>query len=259
MRLMESGEQADKYAESFERTLFRAAEQQIEADHHFLAVVMAQVAVEAVVEVNFVSLFGVNLPRSMQTMMDVLPDRSFMHKGTRALWTDLTGDDITKDKSIWTPYHKHIERRNKAAHGGAFGFRHDPITREEAEASIAAARNLTTHIWDVMQEHWSLLTEPDGFRADEFDSWRGLRVLTPYGEERTATEVGRAVREAREEAGMSREALARAAEMHSLSLLRLENGARPPRVSTLVRVAHALRITVADLVGRADLDAWNRP
>ncbi len=34
---VESEEHADKYAESFERALFRAAEEQIEVDHPFLA------------------------------------------------------------------------------------------------------------------------------------------------------------------------------------------------------------------------------
>jgi hypothetical protein len=71
--------------ESFELALFRAAEAQNEAGHHFLAVVTAQAAVEAVAQTVFTTLFSINLPRSLVTMNELLPDRSFMAKGTNAL------------------------------------------------------------------------------------------------------------------------------------------------------------------------------
>src|SRR4051794_27874164 len=108
--------------ESFELALFRAAEAQVEAGHHFLAVVMAQAAVEAVVESAFGALFAINLPRSLTTMHELLPDRTFQAKGTRMLWQELTDNNITEDKDLWKPYVKHVERRNPAAHGSIFGF-----------------------------------------------------------------------------------------------------------------------------------------
>jgi hypothetical protein len=67
-------------------------------------------------------LIGINLPRSLQTMNELLPDRSFMAKGTRMLWQELTGESITEGKARWKPYQKHIERRNPAAHGSIFGW-----------------------------------------------------------------------------------------------------------------------------------------
>jgi len=45
------------------------AEAQIGAGHYQLAVVISQVAVETVAEVAFTVLFGVNVPRSRETMM----------------------------------------------------------------------------------------------------------------------------------------------------------------------------------------------
>ena len=65
------------------------------------AVVVAQLGVESVVEAAFVSLLALNVPRSLETMIALLPDRSFMEKPTRLLWTDLTRDDITKPKPEW--------------------------------------------------------------------------------------------------------------------------------------------------------------
>ena len=59
-------------------------------------VVISQVAVETVAEVGSTVLFGINVPRSRETMMKVLPDRSFQREGTRRLWQDLTGDRISK-------------------------------------------------------------------------------------------------------------------------------------------------------------------
>ncbi len=247
--------QSQEPEESFELALFRVAEAQIASGHHFLAVVIAQAAVEAVVEVTFMALFVVNLPRSTRTLLEVLPDRSFQKRGTRRLWTELTDDDLTSHRDIWRPYQKHIERRNRAAHGSGFvGFFEDAISRGEAEASIEAARNMTTHIHQVMKQTWDALSSPEG-RAVEFDDgWRALRVLSLYGEEQTATRVGQAVRAARERAGLSHHELARTAHIHPMSVVRLEDGARPPQLATLIRVAAALRLPVAELVAAADLD-----
>jgi hypothetical protein len=54
------------------------AEAQIGTGHYQLAVVISQVAVETVAEVAFTVLFGVNVPRSRETLVKVLPDRSFL-------------------------------------------------------------------------------------------------------------------------------------------------------------------------------------
>src|SRR5689334_13046268 len=93
--------------ESFELAVFRAAEAQIRAGHHFLAVVTAQAAVEAVVQSAFSTFFGMNVPGSSQTLNEVLPDRSFMAKGTRMLWHEFAGVEVTKDKDFWKPYVRH--------------------------------------------------------------------------------------------------------------------------------------------------------
>jgi hypothetical protein len=126
--------------ESFEQALFRAAEAQSKAGHHFLAVVTAQTAVESVAQTVFTLLFSLNVPRSLETMHALLPDRSFMSKATRVLWADLTGDEI-KEQAFWKEYNKHVERRNRAAHGSNFGLvRGDRVGEDDAQASMKAAR-----------------------------------------------------------------------------------------------------------------------
>jgi hypothetical protein len=164
---------------SFENALYEVAEGQLEADHFFLAIITAQAAVEAVAEALFTMLFGLHLPRSMQTMMKVLPDRTFKQEGTRRLWTELTGDNLTSHPSIWKPYDKHIDRRNRAAHGGGMApLFYDPLTRDDARASIDACRAFTTHLHKTFWPIYERLIHT-GADAAKQDQWRALSVLAP--------------------------------------------------------------------------------
>jgi hypothetical protein len=159
--------------------LLDVAGAQIAAGHYQLAVVISQVAVETVAEVAFTALFAINVPRSRETMMKVLPDRSFQREGTRRLWQDLTGDRISKSPA-WKEYAgPHIQRRNRAAHGSTFGLGGDPITMEGAEQSLNAARGLIEHMHDVLAGQFERLFGPHGERAPQLDQWRALSVLSP--------------------------------------------------------------------------------
>jgi transcriptional regulator with XRE-family HTH domain len=60
--------------------------------------------------------------------------------------------------------------------------------------------------------------------------------------------VGRTLRAKRQRSGLTQEQLAGAADMHPTEVSRLERGVRDPRLSTLVRLARALDIELADLV-----------
>ena len=57
------------------------------------------------------------------------------------------------------------------------------------------------------------------------------------------------VREQRKRAGLTQEALAAASHLHRTELSLIERGERDPRVSTLVRLAHALEIDPCELLG----------
>ena len=59
---------------------------------------------------------------------------------------------------------------------------------------------------------------------------------------------GRNLREARLARGWTQEDLGHAADLHSTEIGRLERGDREPRLSTIVRLARALKLTAADLV-----------
>src|SRR4051812_33357492 len=109
--------QDDQAVKPFGEALLSVAEDQIDAGHFGVAVVVAQTVVEASVELAFIVLFGLNVPRSVETMRSLLRDRTFMERTTRTLWHELTGDDIKTPKAEWKAYHDHIERRNRAAHG----------------------------------------------------------------------------------------------------------------------------------------------
>jgi DNA-binding XRE family transcriptional regulator len=58
------------------------------------------------------------------------------------------------------------------------------------------------------------------------------------------------MRAERHKRGMSQEALAHASGVHSSEISRIERGAREPRLSTLVSLARAFRITPSELLER---------
>ena len=127
----------------------------------------------------------------------------------------------------------------------------DPITREEAEASVSACGRMANHIFAVMNEQLDMFLGPGEVRgAVEIDGSRGLRVFSPREADPTSTEIGRVVREAREKAGMSQEDLAQALGTLQHSVARLEEGVQPARVETLFDVAQALKVPPTELVGR---------
>ena len=60
--------------------------------------------------------------------------------------------------------------------------------------------------------------------------------------------LGERIRQFRESAGFTQEALARSADIGRVTLVRLENGEQTPRFKTLTAIAHALGKQVQDLL-----------
>ena len=65
-------------------------------------------------------------------------------------------------------------------------------------------------------------------------------------------QFARNIREKRIERRISQEALASAAKLHRSEVSLLERGARDPRLSTIVRIARALRCTPSALLEEID-------
>jgi transcriptional regulator with XRE-family HTH domain len=61
-------------------------------------------------------------------------------------------------------------------------------------------------------------------------------------------EFGATVRRLRAEAGWSQEELGHRCDMNLSAISRLERGKRDPQLTTIVRIAHALGVTPAELV-----------
>ena len=66
------------------------------------------------------------------------------------------------------------------------------------------------------------------------------------------TALGQAVRDLRQEHGLSQEALAQASELHPTYLSGIERGARNPTWRTLGRLCDALGVKLSELVDRAE-------
>ena len=60
--------------------------------------------------------------------------------------------------------------------------------------------------------------------------------------------LGERIRQYRESAELTQEALAHAADIGRVTLVRLEQGKQPPRFKTLTAIAHALERPVEDLL-----------
>lgn len=63
---------------------------------------------------------------------------------------------------------------------------------------------------------------------------------------------GRRVRQLRNERGLSQDALARATDVHTTMIGRLERGVREPRLSTILRVAYGLDVEPGELLNHLD-------
>jgi hypothetical protein len=171
----------------FGEELLRIAEEQIEAEHYGVAVVIAQTVIESHIDLAFGTLFHFNVPHSVETMRALLPDRTFMNRATRMLWTDLTYDEIKK-ADAWKEYDKHVQRRNRVAHGAIMFGRHpsEDLTRADAEASLNAVRNMRAHIDGVISGQIDEIVAAR--ERGEEDQWRALRLLSPRPVESSSVE-----------------------------------------------------------------------
>ena len=64
--------------------------------------------------------------------------------------------------------------------------------------------------------------------------------------------LGHAVRRRRVAAGLSQEALARAARVHPTYISLVERGLRDPKISSVRRIARGLRVGAGELVAEAE-------
>jgi hypothetical protein len=125
--------------------LLNAAKYQFKDAQFPIAVVTVQMAFELRVEQSFRLLCDARVDLPVETMLSLLPDRTFMNSTTRQLWDDLT-DDVISKATAWKAYHVHIEERNAIAHGRAH-----TTDYLQAERSMTAVWQMIDHV-DVVTE-----------------------------------------------------------------------------------------------------------
>lgn len=125
---------------TYHRVLLGTAESQAEEHQHPIAIMTAQMALEVRVEEAFTTLFGLRDGLPVSELLALLPDRTMMQTSVRRLWEALTGDRISKAPT-WREYQRHVERRNRVAHGSE-----QWSNRRSSEASLAAVRGMINHI-----------------------------------------------------------------------------------------------------------------
>ena len=130
-------------------SLERAREEQ-RAGRYADAVIAAQEELEDLVETAFTELIGMTVPVATERAVRALvPDRSFMSRGSRLLWNLLTRDDITRPAARWEAYRSHVERRQllELENASAVGAR-------DAERGLAAVEAVMRHVQAVVHERW---------------------------------------------------------------------------------------------------------
>lgn len=65
---------------------------------------------------------------------------------------------------------------------------------------------------------------------------------------RASAAFGRRLRELRSRLGLSQDALAEATDIHPTAIGRMERGAREPRLTTILRLAHGLDVNPGELL-----------
>ena len=143
---------------TYHRVLLGTAEAQVDDAQYPIAIVTAQMALEVRIELAMANLLSAYDGLPVEALVGVLPDRTMMQRSMRGLWDALTEDSI-KRAPTWKEYQRHVERRNRLAHGSEAWS-----SREDAEASVAAVRGLIEHIDAV--EHRVLAGRQPGPGSD---------------------------------------------------------------------------------------------
>lgn len=110
------------------------------------AVVMAQMSVEAFVEVALSALRrseGAS-DDEIDVEMDLLPSFNFRRRETRELWSQLTGDKI-QQAPAWSKYVEAVKFRNRVVHRGA------RATPAEASNAVESYTALIQHMQEVLR------------------------------------------------------------------------------------------------------------
>jgi hypothetical protein len=124
--------------------LLDTADERLNAGHPETAVVLAQTAVEVMADWALRVALRLSMPEgAVEPLLNVLPDRTFMDRRTRTVWTSLTGD-VLSEMETWKSYHGHVERRNRVAPAGF------QPTEEDARASIDVCERLVIHLQNVI-------------------------------------------------------------------------------------------------------------
>ena len=83
---------------------------------------------------------------------------------------------------------------------------------------------------------------------------RGMPISSPrHAQDPALIALGRAIREARRERGISQEELAHRSEMDRSYMSSIERGGQNPGVMSVVRIAQALDMTMTELMAEAEL------
>lgn len=144
------------YFQGFALGMYQNARWQIRMQQYAAGVLVAQVAVEMGALNAFTTLLARRDGEVNDAILrELLPDVSFMEENTRRLWTELTGQRVTrpKDPPVWANYHAHVEYRNRIAHGTAWGD-------SAGWASVAAAGQFILRLDEQMQAVDSAATGP---------------------------------------------------------------------------------------------------
>jgi hypothetical protein len=115
-----------------------------------MAIVTAHMAFEVAAEGAFARLLYSNGagPALTDAVIAGLPDRTFMDRRTREMWTLLPAGDEIKKARAWKPYQQSVQRRNRAVHKG------EEFEAADAQVAVDAVQAMLDHLVKVVLDRF---------------------------------------------------------------------------------------------------------
>ena len=124
----------------YHRVLLDSARRLAENGDHEISVVTAQMACEIFVEQAFVRIYAKKgLVHLEGPIDDLIPSYNLGNDKVRALYSALTGDNVTA-AGFWPDFKELVKLRNGAVHSGR------RVQRSEADTGCIAAEKLVEHV-----------------------------------------------------------------------------------------------------------------
>jgi len=125
---------------TYPQKLLSLARRLIDEDEHAIAIIVVHMACEIATERTLSEAFAAKgVPYLEDPVTDLFSGNNLGNERIRKLYTALTGDQV-EQAAFWQKFKQSSKLRNKIAHSSI------AVSKQEAEDSLAAAKDLVAHL-----------------------------------------------------------------------------------------------------------------